>query len=114
VENILLMRFFLNHFIAAFLLLFMISACKPEKKNTDQNTNNTVAPSYPEVKMINYNLLGQSPHDLLAFTEGLLFNNGKLYESTGSPEEYPMTKSIIGEVDMATGRIILWRGYSFP
>jgi glutamine cyclotransferase len=45
------------------------------------------------------------PHDANAFTEGLLFHDGQLYESTGSPAELANTKSIVGPVDLKTGKI---------
>ena len=41
------------------------------------------------------------PHDPHAFTEGLLFHDGYLYESTGEPG-----RSSIRQVDLATGRVV--------
>lgn len=41
------------------------------------------------------------PHDPRAFTEGLLFHDGRLYESTGEPG-----RSSIREVDLATGKVL--------
>ncbi len=41
------------------------------------------------------------PHDPRAFTEGLLFHDGHLYESTGEPG-----RSSIREVDLATGKVL--------
>jgi len=45
------------------------------------------------------------PHDTNSFTEGFLVHNGKLYESTGSPEDMPETRSLFGIVDTGTGKI---------
>jgi glutaminyl-peptide cyclotransferase len=92
-------------FFIAFFLCISFMSCKTDKKNRVEDAPNSNVPAYPEVKLISHTILGQSPHDLLAFTEGLLFNNGKLYESTGSPEEIPSARSIIGEVDMKSGKI---------
>lgn len=41
------------------------------------------------------------PHDPRAFTEGLLFHDGYLYESTGEPG-----RSSIRKVDLATGAVV--------
>lgn len=41
------------------------------------------------------------PHDRTAYTQGLFFNGGKLYETTGQYGE-----SMLREVDLATGRTI--------
>jgi glutamine cyclotransferase len=45
-------------------------------------------------------------HDTSLFTEGFLFHDGQLFESTGSPEELPQTKSVIGISDLITGKFI--------
>jgi glutamine cyclotransferase len=47
------------------------------------------------------------PHDQSAFTEGLFFQNGSLYESTGEIGESGFRQS-----DLATGRVI--RSYDLP
>jgi glutamine cyclotransferase len=60
------------------------------------------APKTPEIK---FSVVSQYPHDINSFTEGLHFYEGKLYESTGSPDNVPQTRSILGPVDMKTGKI---------
>ena len=45
------------------------------------------------------------PHDTTSFTEGFFVNNGELYESTGATKELPQTKSLLGIVDLTTGKI---------
>lgn len=54
---------------------------------------------------LNYAVISRFPHDTGSFTEGLVFKDGKLFESTGSPDELPHTKSIIGTVNLNTGKI---------
>lgn len=54
---------------------------------------------------ISYTVLNATPHDTNSYTEGLLFHDGKLYESSGAPEDDPNTRSMFGEVDPATGKI---------
>ncbi len=53
---------------------------------------------------INYSVTNTFPHDTSLFTEGFLFHNGQLFESTGSPDDLPQTRSMIGITDLATGR----------
>jgi glutamine cyclotransferase len=50
-------------------------------------------------------VLNTSPHDVSSFTEGFLFHNGQLFESTGATAELPQTKSLFGIVDVKTGKI---------
>ena len=63
--------------------------------------------SLPEstVSEIPYSVLNTLPHDPSSFTEGFLFHNNQLFESTGATAELPQTKSLFGIVDMKTGKI---------
>ncbi|MGZ3864797.1 MAG: glutaminyl-peptide cyclotransferase [Bacteroidia bacterium] len=74
------------------------NAPETEVKNKEVVSENTV----PEIK---FTVAETLPHDTLSFTEGFLFHNGVLFESTGSPDNYPYTKSIFGPVDLKTGKI---------
>ena len=58
-----------------------------------------------EPPVIGFTILNALPHDQNSYTEGLLINNGKLYESSGAPEENENTRSIVGIVDPVTGKI---------
>ncbi len=49
----------------------------------------------------NYRVTNSYPHDRGAFTQGLLFARGKLYESTGL-----FGQSTLREVDLTTGRVL--------
>ncbi len=85
-----------------FLFLFILISCSTDTKKPEEK----VIPKTEElVASIDYDVLGKIPHDVNSFTEGLLFNDGKLYESTGSPENLPQTKSVFGIVDTITGKI---------
>jgi glutamine cyclotransferase len=57
----------------------------------------------PSVPFIQYSVTQAYPHDTSLFTEGLLFHNGKMYESTGSPAELPHIRSLIGVTDIPSG-----------
>jgi glutamine cyclotransferase len=80
--------------------IFLLYSCK---NNTD-SSNTTVVNTTPSTPLINFGVTTQFPHDTALFTEGLLVHDGKLYESTGSPDELPYTKSSIGVDDLSTGR----------
>lgn len=58
--------------------------CSPKKV---EQTNN-----------IGFQVVNSFPHDVTAFTEGLLIHDGQLYESTGDKESW------IGVVDVKTGK----------
>jgi glutaminyl-peptide cyclotransferase len=86
-----------------YILFFLLTACNdtpppPEKK---------INPATPEefVPTLDFTLVNLFPHDTAAFTEGFLFHKGQLYESTGSPENYPDLRSFFGTVDLKSGRI---------
>ena len=66
---------------------------------------NTDAVNVPATPLINYSVKKFYPHDTSLYTEGLLVHNGQLFESTGSPDELPLTKSLIGIVDLQTGKL---------
>jgi glutamine cyclotransferase len=88
-------------FTALLLSLPGLQACtNNESGNKDQLAIETTA-----IPVINYALLSTYPHDTASFTEGLLVNNGQLYESTGSPENMPQTRSLFGILDTTTGMI---------
>src|SRR5262249_7292573 len=56
--------------------------------------------------VINYSVVQTLPHDTSSFTEGLLFHEGQLYESTGTEPNMPDSrKSWFGIVDPKTGKI---------
>ena len=56
-------------------------------------------PAWAEVPVQSYEVVRAYPHDTGAFTEGLFFHDGALYESTGL---YP---SFIRKVDLETGAV---------
>lgn len=91
------------------LLLFLIAAvigmsCSgtpngSEANVNDSNVNNTrvndAAPVYT------YQVVAKYPHDGKAFTQGLLFHDGFLYESTGQDGS-----STLRKVEISSGRVI--------
>lgn len=86
--------------ILIFLGCSILTACNDApKSSTEAKDSPSSAP------VLHYAVVKTHPHDTNAFTEGLQMYNGKLYESTGSPKELPQTQSIVGEVDLSSGKI---------
>jgi glutamine cyclotransferase len=82
-------------------LLLLLYSCKGNSKSSETN----ITESASKIPIINYSVTSTFPHDTTLFTEGLLVHNGELFESTGSPEELPNTKSLIGIINLLTGKI---------
>ncbi len=93
----------MNRLLIISCVLILITSC------TDNSKDNEIkkTPSTPEtfIPTLNYNIVARLPHDTTSFTEGLLFHNQQLFESTGSPENLPQTKSVLGIVNLKTGKI---------
>ena len=86
--------------IYSLLIIALFIKCNndsPKKETTAPRQNNIVP-------FINYTLVKTYPHDINNFTEGFLFYNDKLYESTGSPNDEPQAKSTFGILDLSTGK----------
>ena len=82
------------------MFIIVISACsdtKTKSSNAPLQTNSVIN----TVKFINYEIINEYPHDPNAFTEGLEYYDGYLYESTG---EYGT--SDIRKVDLISGRVL--------
>ena len=88
--------------IAAALLCFawslFLSGCSDIKP---------VPPGPQPVTVYSYKVINTFPHDRRAFTQGLAFENGILYEGTGG-----YGSSALRRVDLATGRVL--QEYKLP
>jgi glutamine cyclotransferase len=62
---------------------------------TNTTTENTAVTRY------NYQIVNMYPHDTNAFTQGLIFVDGKLYEGTGQEGQ-----SSLREVELKTGQVL--------
>jgi glutamine cyclotransferase len=85
-----------------FIILSWILAGCSDSSHSGRKINNR---NNNQVEAINFKVSRIYPHDTKSFTEGLLFHDNQLFESTGSPDEFPETKSVFGSVDLKTGRI---------
>ena len=63
------------------------------------------SPVLPPIPIINYSVGHVYPHDTTSYTEGLVFHDHHLFESSGAPEGYPQTRSMIGIDDLGTGKV---------
>ncbi len=110
--------------LASGLLPFLLTcACGqvlPVPAQDAQTANSTAAPTNsaaansaatnstpPEVVYYGYEVVKTYPHDRNAFTQGLLFHDGKLYESTGLSNQ-----STLREVELNSGKVL--RKWSVP
>lgn len=72
-----------------------------EGKTHEINTSIEVVSSI-EPKLLTYTILNMYPHDIQAYTQGLEFHNGILYESTGL-----YNRSSIRKTNHKTGEVLL-------
>ncbi|MFT4155999.1 glutaminyl-peptide cyclotransferase [Parafilimonas sp.] len=72
-------------------------------KNNNSTAESSAISSAQAVPQISYSVIKAFPHDTSLFTEGLVFYDGKIYESTGSPADIPFTKSLVIANDLSTG-----------
>jgi glutamine cyclotransferase len=86
--------------LCVILIILVVSGCTDNK-----NTHHKLKRKVTGIESINYSVSKTYSHDTGSFTEGFLFHNNQLFESTGSPEEFPLTRSLIGIVDLKTGKI---------
>jgi glutamine cyclotransferase len=92
--------------IMRFLILFatiaIATACGNTPGNSTPNPNAaTPKPASTPVPVSSYEVVKVYPHDAKAFTQGLFFHDGFLYESTGQNG-----KSSLRKVEIATGKVV--------
>jgi glutamine cyclotransferase len=83
-------------------LAVLIIGCNTSTSNpsAEQPVINPVTSGIPAPKNITVNVIGIYPHDTSAFTEGLQFYKGKLYEGTGDYDA-----SALQIEDVKTGKV---------
>ncbi len=90
-------------YIKLILLSLVLLSCEPEKPVP--KIDMPIVAEKPPVPILEYSIVATLPHDTTAFTEGFLIHEGKLFESTGSPEYPPNLKSVFGIVDLKSGKL---------
>lgn len=88
--------------LLAFVLSLTTPACaqQPAPASADAG-NNTAQAAEPPVVNYSYRIVNTYPHDQQAFTQGLFYLNGNLYESTGQ-----VGQSTIRKVHFEDGRVL--------
>src|ERR1700755_3068427 len=103
------MRKFLNMrtliFVFSFIALALGSCSSNNANNSGMNVNKgnanaNTSRAQGAVPVYSFEIVNTFPHDPKAFTEGLFFHDGFLYESTGEEKE-----STLRRVDLKTGKI---------
>jgi glutamine cyclotransferase len=82
-------------------LILATPACAQQPANADAANNSAAAPAEPAPVRYGYRIVQTYPHDSRAFTQGLFYLNGHLYESTGQVGE-----STIRKVHFEDGRVL--------
>jgi len=82
-------------------LTLLLGACNNEKPVEQTSTETDPAEAVVVPTPISYNIVNQYPHDPKAFTEGLEFHDGFLYESVGQYGE-----SDVRKVELTTGKVV--------
>jgi len=80
----------------------MAAACSGTPANNGKpgnNVNNSATQT--GVPVYGYEVVNTYPHDPKAFTEGLFYSDGYLYESTGEPNQSSLRK-----VELTTGKVV--------
>jgi glutaminyl-peptide cyclotransferase len=88
-----------------FLLALVSVSCgnsPPVTNNTNLNSNTPKATQQPVT--YDYEIVKSYPHDPSAFTQGLEFHDGVIYEGTGGKDDDEYTSSL-RKVDYTTGKI---------
>jgi glutamine cyclotransferase len=78
-----------------------VKAVAYSKEKTQAVTRFVIIYSDAEPGRNTYKVINTYPHDSQAFTQGLIYNNGLLYEGTGQE-----TGSSLREVELATGKVL--------
>lgn len=91
--------------LSVLIIVGIFISCETDKPKDIKKVDTSTIVEVPETPIISYTLVNTYPHDINAFTEGFLFHEGRLFESTGAPENLPQTKSLFGIVDLKNGKI---------
>jgi glutaminyl-peptide cyclotransferase len=93
----------MNKKIIVLLSIVLSVACNNHTENNTGSGSAGAVDNTPPI--INYTVVNALPHDTTSFTEGFLFHDGQLYESTGHTDNYPSSRSLFGAVDLSSGKI---------
>lgn len=101
---ILLGGFFFTSVVVVFILAKLYSPMQGigvQYRGTDVIESYQGESVIPQLQVQSYRIVNRYPHDREAFTQGLLFNGGFLYESTGLKG-----RSTLRKVELETGTVV--------
>ncbi len=88
-------------FLSGLLLLASCSNSPTPTKNANGNATTAKA----TVPVYSFEIVRSFPHDPTAFTQGLVYHNGLIYEGTGGKGSDPYTSSL-RKVELESGKIL--------
>lgn len=83
------------------LVALMLWACKPDASPPSASAAQAPAPAAAPVSRLKVRVLGSVPHDPGAYTQGLVWVDGVLYESAGQ-----YGQSTLRQVDPKSGKVV--------
>ncbi|MHA4810031.1 glutaminyl-peptide cyclotransferase [Flavitalea flava] len=87
-------------------MTFFISCTNSDRSGNGGDNTSTGTAGDNTPPLINFSVMQAMPHDTSSFTEGLLFHEGQLYESTGTEPSMPESRrSLFGVLNLKTGAI---------
>lgn len=93
------MRF---HFLLILIVIAAVSCGGSSNNSSGPNKNTANANARrAEIPAYSYEIVRSYPHDPKAFTQGLVFHDGVLYESTGE-----LGESTLRKVELETGKVV--------
>jgi glutamine cyclotransferase len=85
-----------------YLPLLLLAACG----NHEENKATSLTAAASDVPTLDFSVGDVHRHDTASYTEGLLFHDHQLFESSGAnPDDPAYRRSMVGILDMSTGRI---------
>jgi glutamine cyclotransferase len=89
------------------LLSFACNGTPTNSNNRPKNANvaNTAVKTGEKVPVYTYEIVKTYPHDPAAFTQGLIFHNGLLYEGTGGDGDDDF-RSSLRKVELESGKVL--------
>ena len=104
-----MVRSYYKSFISGFLLMILaVGSCSTSPVSESSPSQITPSSTIPQpVPVYTYRVINTYPHDKEAFTEGLVFESGVLYEGTGLNG-----RSSLRKVELKTGKILQF--YELP
>lgn len=83
------------------LVLLLLAGCAGNGDHKTTDSTKTVA----AVPYLNFTVGSVYKHDTTSYTEGFLFHNRQLFESSGATSENSLTRSMAGVVNWNTGKV---------